>query len=287
MLSYPEIYRQTQTEVALREATLPLEALRELTHLAPSPQNGAAVLHSHPGFVAVMGEIKRQTPTAGFLDPIEDPAALAREYVAGGAVAVSVVTETPNYLGTLDDFKAVRRAVEVPLLRKEYVVTPYQIHESRVLGADMVLLMVALLEPLVLGLLVERTQSLGMEPLVECHSRLEARQAIAAGARIIGLNARNRETGEVDRNNCEQIIDVIPPDVTVVAESGVRGPRDVFNYARVGADAVLVGESLVRSSDPRALLKQMTSAAQHPALRPDRASRYRHHLSDTDEGDTP
>lgn len=277
MLSYAEIYKQTQTEVALREATVPLEIIKKRALQAPSPKNGLEVLHSHPGFVAVMGEIKRQTPTAGFLNPIEDPASLAREYVAGGAVAISVVTETPNYLGTLEDFTAVRAAVDVPLLRKEYVVTPYQIHESRALGADMVLLMAALLEPIVLELLVERTQSLGMEPLVECHSRLEAREAIATGARIIGLNARNRETGAVDRNTCEQTIDVIPPDITVVAESGVRGPRDVLEYARVGADAVLVGESLVRSSEPQALLKQMISAAQHPALRADRASRYRHH----------
>lgn len=282
MLSYAEIYRQTQTEVALREASISLETIRDRALCAPSPKNGVAVLRSHPGFVAVMGEIKRQTPTAGFLAPVEDPAALAREYVAGGAIAVSVVTETPNYLGTLDDFRVVRRAVDVPLLRKEYVVTPYQIHESRALGADMVLLMVALLEPMVLELLVERTQSLGMEALVECHSRLEARQAIAAGARIIGINARDRETGTVDRSICEQTIDVIPPDITVVAESGVRGPRDVLDYARVGADAVLVGESLVRSPNPSALIKQMISAAQHPALRPDRASRYRHHMSDSE-----
>lgn len=283
MLSYAEIYKQTQTEVALREATVPLEMIKRRALQAPSPQNGNAALHSHPGFIVVMGEIKRQTPTAGFLNPIEDPGALAREYVAGGAVAVSVVTETPNYMGTLNDFVAVRAAVDVPLLRKEYVVSPYQIHESRALGADMVLLMVALLEPIVLELLVERTQSLGMEALVECHSRLEACQAIAAGARIIGINARDRETGVVDRSVCEQTIDVIPPDITVVAESGVRGPRDVFDYARVGVDAVLVGESLVRSATPRELLKQMISAAQHPALRPDRVSRYRHRQSGKEE----
>lgn len=276
ILSYTEIYGQTLAEVKLREASVSLQELKEQARLAPSPKDGCAVLHSRPGFVAVMGEIKRRTPTAGFLDPVEDPAHLAREYVSGGAVAISVVTENQNYLGTLQDFSQVRRAVEVPLLRKEYVVTPYQIHESRALGADMILLMAGLLEPLVLESLVERTQSLGMEALVECHSRLQARQAIAAGARIIGINARDRETGAVDRSMCEQIIDVIPPDITVVAESGVRGPRDVFEYARVGADAVLVGESLVRSQNPRELLKQMTSAAQHPALRVDRASRYRH-----------
>lgn len=284
ILTYSDILAQTKAGVAIREATVPLETIKEQARKAPSPKNGAAVLHSHPGFVAVMGEIKRQTPTAGFLAPIEDPAALAREYVLGGAVAISVVTETPNYGGSLDDFVAVRRCVDVPLLRKEYVVTPYQIHESRALGADMVLLMVALLEPIVLDSLVERTHSLGMDALVECHSRLEARQAIQAGARIIGINARDRETGVVDRSMCEQIIDVIPPDITVVAESGVRGPRDVFEYARVGADAVLVGESLVRSPDPQGLLKKMTSAAQHPALRPDRASRYRQH-TENNHGD--
>lgn len=276
MLTYEEFYRQARATVALREATVPLEMVKEKARLAPSPKDGLAVLHSTPGFVAVMGEIKRQTPTAGFLNPIEDPAALATQYVEGGAVAVSVVTDRPNYLGTMEDFAQVRRAVDVPMLRKEHIVTPYQIHESRAMGADMVLLMVALLEPIVLEALVERTHSLGMTALVECHSRLEARQAISTGAKIIGINARDRETGAVDRTMCEQIIDVIPPEITVVAESGVHGPREVFDYARVGADAILVGEALVRSPDPVSLLKKMTSAAQHPALRPDRASRYRH-----------
>lgn len=274
-ISYPEIFAQTVEQVALREATIPLEILKERQLSAPSPRNCISALRSHLGFVAVMGEIKRQTPTAGFLNPIEDPGGLAAEYAAGGAVAISVVTDTPNYLGTIEDFVAVREAVDVPLLRKEYIVTPYQIHESRALGADMVLLMVGLLEPTVLESLVDRVHSLGMEALVECHTRWEARQAIQTGARLIGLNARNRETGEVDRCMCEQIIDVIPPEVTVVAESGVRGPRDVFEYARVGADAVLVGESLVKAADPRSLVAKMTAAAHHPALRPDRASRYR------------
>lgn len=282
MLTYEEFYRQATAEVALREATVPLELVKEQARHALSPKDGLAVLHSRPGFVAIMGEIKRQTPTAGFLNPIEDPVELAREYVEGGAVAVSVVTDYPNYLGTSEDFVQVRRALDVPLLRKEYVVTPYQIHESRAMGADMVLLMVALLEPMVLEALVERTHSLGMCALVECHSRLEARQAISAGARLIGINARDRETGAVDLSMCEQTIDVIPPDITVVAESGVHGPQEVFDYARVGADAILVGEALVRSLDPVGLLRKMTSAAQHPALRPDRASRYRHKTEGTD-----
>ena len=281
--AYTEFYRQAKAEVALREATVSLEEIKQRARRAPSPKDTSTVLHSRSGFVAIMGEIKRKTPTAGFLDPIEDPAALACAYVAGGAVAISVVTDNPNYLGTAQDFEEVRRAVDVPLLRKEYVVTPYQIHESRALGADMVLLMVALLEPTVLESLVERTHSLGMNALVECHSRLEARQAIASGARIIGINARDRETEEVDRTMCEQIIDVIPPQVTVVAESGVQTPHDVFEYARVGADAVLVGEALVRSEDPCGLLRLMTAAAQHPALRRDRASRYRRRQDDEDK----
>ena len=140
-------------------------------------------------------------------------------------------------------------------------------------GADLVLLIVAALKQNVLVSLLERTRSLGMEALVETHSRLEALRAMEAGASIIGVNARNLKTLEVDRSTVEQVIDVIPQDVVAVAESGVANAHDVFQYAKWGADAVLVGEALVTSGDPRASIQDMVSAGQHPALRTDRKAR--------------
>ena len=166
-----------------------------------------------------------------------------------------------------------RAAVDIPVLRKDFIVTPYQIHEARAHGADLVLLIVAALEQSALVSLLERTRSLGMEALVETHSRLEALRALEAGASIIGVNARNLKTLEVNRSTVEQVIDVIPQNVVAVAESGVAKAHDVFEYAKWGADAVLVGEALVTSGDPRSSIQDMVSAGQHPALRTDRKAR--------------
>ena len=184
-----------------------------------------------------------------------------------------MLTEQRRFNGSLADLDAVRAAVDIPILRKDFIVTPYQIHEARAHGADLVLLIVAALEQNVLVSLLERTRSLGMEALVETHSRLEALRAMEAGASIIGVNARNLKTLEVDRSTVEQVIDVIPQDIVAVAESGVANAHDVFEYAKWGADAVLVGEALVTSGDPRASIQDMVSAGQHPALRTDRKAR--------------
>lgn len=277
--SFEQMFRIAQAAVKQREANICLEQLKEQETDLPAALPFASVvgaLRPPDGNVAIMAEIKRASPATGLIDPILDPAALARQYVCGGAAAISIITEPWGYLGSLADFRAVRQEVEqVPLLRKELVVSPYQIHESRVLGVDLVLMVAALLTDAALESLIERTHSLGMVAVVECHSRLEARSAIRAGAQVIGINARDLETGQVDRSKLEQILDVIPANITVMAESGVRTPRDVFEYARVGADAVLVGEALVRSNDPAVFLQEMVAAGSHPSLRPDRRSRYR------------
>ena len=256
-----------------REDRLPLSSLKEIEATVPEAKDALGALRGRDGAVKIISEVKRSSPSKGRLAAIPDPAALASLYEAGGASVISVLTEQRRFGGSLADLDAVRAAVDIPVLRKDFIVTPYQIHEARAHGADLVLLSVAALEQNVLVSLLERTRSLGMEALVETHSRLEALRALDAGASIIGVNARNLKTLEVDRSTVEQVIDVIPQEVVAVAESGVATAHDVFEYAKWGADAVLVGEALVTSGDPRSSIQDMVSAGQHPALRTDRKAR--------------
>lgn len=268
-----DIIAGVRQDLKEREDRVPLARIKEMETQVPEAKDALGALRNRDGAVKIISEVKRSSPSKGALAAIPDPAALASTYEAGGASVISVLTEQRRFNGSLADLDAVRAAVDIPILRKDFIVTPYQIHEARTHGADLVLLIVAALEQNVLVSLLERTRSLGMEALVETHSRLEALRAMEAGASIIGVNARNLKTLEVDRSTVEQVIDVIPQDVVAVAESGVANAHDVFEYAKWGADAVLVGEALVTSGDPRATIQDMVSAGQHPALRTDRKAR--------------
>ena len=268
-----DIIAGVRQDLKEREDRVPLARIKEMETQVPEAKDALNALRNRDGAVKIISEVKRSSPSKGVLASIPDPAALASTYEAGGASVISVLTEQRRFNGSLADLDAVRAAVDIPILRKDFIVTPYQIHEARAHGADLVLLIVAALEQNVLVSLLERTRSLGMEALVETHSRLEALRAMETGASIIGVNARNLKTLEVDRSTVEQVIDVIPQDVVAVAESGVANAHDVFEYAKWGADAVLVGEALVTSGDPRASIQDMVSAGQHPALRTDRKAR--------------
>ena len=268
-----DIIAGVRQDLKEREDRVPLARIKEMETQVPEAKDALGALRGRDGAVKIISEVKRSSPSKGALAAIPDPAALASTYEAGGATVISVLTEQRRFNGSLADLDAVRAAVDIPILRKDFIVTPYQILEARAHGADLVLLIVAALEQNVLVSLLERTRSLGMEALVETHSRLEALRAMEAGASIIGVNARNLKTLEVDRSTVEQVIDVIPQDVVAVAESGVANAHDVFEYAKWGADAVLVGEALVTSGDPRASIQDMVSAGQHPALRTDRKAR--------------
>jgi len=220
--------------------------------------------------VAVIAEVKRASPSKGALAAIADPAALAADYEAGGARVISVLTEKRRFGGSLEDLAAVREAVDVPVLRKDFIVSSYQLWEARAHGADLVLLIVAALEQNALVSLVERAVSIGLVPLVEVHTEDELDRAADAGATIIGINARNLRTLEVDRTVFAQLAPRVPEGVIKIAESGVRGPHDLLAYAAAGADAVLVGESLVTGKDPRSAVADLVTAGSHPALRTDR-----------------
>jgi indole-3-glycerol phosphate synthase len=175
---------------------------------------------------------------------------LAKLYEQGGATVISVLTEERKFGGSLKDLAAVRAAVSIPVLRKDFIVSKYQVYEARAYGADMILLIVAALNQSQLIALLELTEQLGMTALVEAHTAAEVKQAVAAGAQVIGINARNLKTLEVDRQVFADLAALVPADRVRVAESGVRGPGDVSEYVAAGADAVLVGESLVLANDP-------------------------------------
>ncbi|MFI2364865.1 indole-3-glycerol phosphate synthase TrpC [Promicromonospora sp. NPDC019610] len=261
-----DIVAGVREDLAEREARVPLDALKERANAVPGALEGLGRLKQADA-VSVIAEVKRSSPSKGSLAQIADPAALAVEYETGGASAISVLTEQRRFHGSLADLDAVRGRVDVPVLRKDFVVTPYQVWEARAHGADLVLLIVAALEQTVLESLVERVHSLGMTALVETHNLEEVRRAVDAGARVVGVNARNLKTLELDRGLFRSLAEYIPDDVVKIAESGIRGPHDVMEMARAGADCVLVGEALVTDGAPRASVADLVAAGSHPSLR--------------------
>jgi indole-3-glycerol phosphate synthase len=258
-----EILAGVREDVGRRQEQVPLERIRQLATAAPPPLDAYAALRRQG--VAVIAEVKRSSPSKGRIAEIADPADLAGEYAGGGARCISVLTEGRWFGGSLDDLVAVRAAVDIPVLRKDFVISSYQVHEARAHGADLVLLIVAALEQNALVGLLERIESLGMTALVEVHDEEEADRALDAGAQVIGVNARNLRTLEVDRAVFERIAPGLPNSIVKVAESGVRGPHDLIRYASAGADAVLVGEGLVTQKSPREAVAELVNAGNHPA----------------------
>ena len=263
-----EILEGVRADLEQRQREVALDRLKELARRAPSCRDALAALGGDD--VAVIAEVKRGSSSRGAMAAIDDPAALATDYEAGGAQVISVLTEARWFGGSLADLAAVRSAVQVPVLRKDFIVGSYQLWEARAHGADVVLLIVAALEQNALVSLVERAASIGLLPLVEVHNEDEVIRAVDAGAKAIGVNARDLSTLEVDRRVFARLAPLIPDGIIKIAESGVRGPHDLLAYAAAGADAVLVGESLVTDKDPRAAVADLVTAGSHPALRGDR-----------------
>jgi indole-3-glycerol phosphate synthase len=263
-----DILVDVRADLAARQRIAPLDQLKAAARKAPPSREVVSALRGRG--VAVIAEVKRASPSKGALAAIADPAALAADYEAGGAAVISVLTESRRFGGSLDDLAAVREVVQVPVLRKDFVISSYQLWEARAYGADLVLLIVAALEQNALVSLVERAASIGLVPLVEVHSEPELSRALDAGAQVIGVNARNLATLEVDRSIFARLAPKIPGDIVKIAESGVRGPHDLLAYAAHGADAVLVGESLVVGKDPRTAVADLVTAGSHPALRTER-----------------
>ena len=243
-----------------RRATTPLGELESrLSSVAPAldPMPG---IRSAPG-VAVIAEVKRASPSKGSLAEIPEPGRLARAYAAGGACAISVLTEGRRFSGSLADLDEVRAAVPTPLLRKDFMVEPYQVTEARAHGADLILLIVAALDDALMRDLHDQARDLGMTALIEVHDVAELDRALALDPVLVGVNARNLKTLAVDPRTVFDLLPRVPEGVVGVAESGVTGPVDVAAYVRAGAGAVLVGEALVRDGAPERTVRAFIEAA--------------------------
>jgi len=260
-----EILDGVRLDLSEREASLPLEEVKRLAGRQRCALDPMPVFRSSA--VSIIAEVKRASPSRGALAPIPDPASLAADYADGGAAAISVVTQQRRFGGTLDDLRSVRDRVDVPLLCKDFIVSSYQLWEARAAGADLALLIVAALDQNQLVGLVERAASIGLTPMVEVHDEHEVERALDADATLIGVNARDLNTLEVDRDLFARLAPQLPDAVVRVAESGVRGPHDVIDYARAGADVVLVGETLVTGANPRSSVADLVAAGAHPALK--------------------
>jgi len=260
MNALADILRRKAHEVAEARARLPERELEAHLGEAPPARDLLAALSPRGGPVRVVAEVKRRSPSAGAIDAGLDAPAQAERYAAAGAAGVSVLTDGPGFGGSLDDLRAVRARISLPILRKDFVLDRYQLVETRAAGADAALLIVAALPAEELRRLLDACAALGLAALVEVHDEPELEVALAAGAGLVGVNNRDLRTFAVDLARSERLLPLLPAGVKGVAESGVRTVADARRLRAAGAANLLVGEALVRSSDPGALLRQMMDA---------------------------
>jgi len=264
-----EIMAYHREQLPKRKREIALEDLRAFANVAAPPLDFYGALRA-PG-VGLIAECKKASPSKGLLVPDYDPVALATTYVRAGAAAISVLTDARHFQGSLDDLRSVKEAVTslrqaggqkraVPVLRKDFIFDPYQVYEARVAGADAILLIAAVLEDGEIKSLLSLTHGLEMNALVEVHTEQELLRVLSIGARIIGVNNRNLQTFEVDFENTARLRRLMPDDVVTVGESGLKTTADVERLRALGLDAVLVGETLVKSRDIYATAKAFVQA---------------------------
>ncbi len=254
-----KVRREKRRSLAARMAAVPIDEMRRMAVAAPPPVSlSLALCEAVP---AIIGEVKRRSPSAGDIRAVADPGAMAESLVRGGAAAVSVLTEERHFGGSLEDLRAVRRRVGVPVLRKDFLHHVWELLEARAAGADAVLLIVRFLAEDELSTLLEAARIIGLECLVEVHDERELRKALAAGAGIIGLNNRDLTTLEVDVRTAERLAPLVPKGCLAVGESGYRRGVDLMRAARAGVRAFLVGEALMRSGSAESAVRRMLAAA--------------------------
>ena len=254
------IVTQTSIDLEQRKRELSLETLQRLAAAQPGPRNLLAALQ-HKRHISLIAEVKRASPSKGLLAPHLDPVELARIYEANGAAAISVLTEPHFFLGSPEHLMAIKQAVSVPVLRKDFIIDEYQVYEARAWGADAILLICAILDDIQLRHLLHMAHALGMCCLVEVHSREEAQRAVTAGAAIIGVNSRDLVTFQMHPYLIREIRPLIPADRLVVAESGIHHAADARRLARYDVQAMLVGESLVVAQDIPAQMRSLLQGA--------------------------
>lgn len=249
------------TEVAAARAARSLEDLTRDAATRPRPRSLAAALHRPAGApVRVLAEIKRASPSAGPIRPEADPVTIARTYADAGAAALSVLTDRQFFDGRLEFLAAVHDAVPLPVLRKDFVIDPYQVVEARAAGADAVLLIVAALDDVRLAELAACARGCDLDALIEVHDLAEAERALALAPTLLGVNHRDLATMQIDMGLTARVAPRVPPGVVLVAESGIKTAADVAALAEVGAHAILVGESLMRAAEPGAALRALRGA---------------------------
>jgi indole-3-glycerol phosphate synthase len=252
-----KILEQKKREVAARKAERPAGALERACRSVPAVRDFETALRPPSGGIRVIAEVKRASPSRGLLAPSFDAVALATAYATYGAAAISVLTDETFFGGHLDHLVAVRAAVPLPVLRKDFTIDEYQLWEARAAGADAVLLIVAALDASSLTDLLLAAKGLGLGALVEVHTRAELDVAAAAGARVIGINNRDLQTFETRLETTLGLLPLVPPGATIVSESGFSSGADVRRVAAAGAHAVLVGEALVTAPDLPAKLREL------------------------------
>ncbi len=257
-----EILAVKRTEVAEAKNRRSLDELERACADVSAPRGFGNALRRGPGQpIRAISEIKRASPSAGPIRPNAVPAEIAREYESAGAAAISVLTDEQFFDGKLAYLTEVRAAVSLPLLRKDFVIEPYQVVEARAAGADAVLLIVAALDDGLLRELAAEVARLGMDALVEIHNQAEAERALAAGAQIVGVNHRDLATFTIDMSLTGRLRREVPDDIVLVGESGIRTAQDVQGLAAAGADAILVGERLMRAPSPGIALAELLDPA--------------------------
>lgn len=245
-----------------------LGEFRERARAARPARGLRRALTADTGSVAVIAEVKRRSPGAGDIRPGLDPGALAAAYEGAGAAAISVLTDGPWFGGALADLEAVRARVEIPLLRKDFTLDPVQVFEARAAGADAVLLIARILDDDALALLLDVADEAGLDALVEVHDLEELSRALRAGARLLGVNNRDLSTFRTDLAVTEALLGRVPGDAVVVSESGIGDGADVARVGAAGAQAVLVGETILRAADPAAKVAELTGHARVAAVTP-------------------
>lgn len=256
-----ELAAYARMRAAEDKKRVPLEELREQAQgLQCAEGNPFAAALKKPG-LSFICEVKRASPSKGLIAPEFPYLDIARAYEAAGADCISCLTEPKWFLGSDDIFREIRASVSTPMLRKDFTVDEYQIYQAKTMGADAVLLICAILDTGTVARYLELCRVLGLAALVEAHNETEVASAVSAGARIIGVNNRNLKDFTVDFSNAARLRDRIPPECLYVAESGVKGPEDVAALRSIGADAALVGETLMRSEDKGAMLAALREAA--------------------------
>jgi indole-3-glycerol phosphate synthase len=250
-----KIIAQKREEVRLRRRSQPLSSLEKLITRQKAPLDFASALTGTQ--MRLIAEVKQASPSRGVLRPDFNPVGLAKEYAQGGAAAISVLTEENYFGGSLDHLAAIREEISLPLLRKDFICSPYQVYESRAYGADALLLVVCILDQEQLEGLLSLSHKLGLECLVEVHNEAEISRALLSGAKIIGINNRDLSTMSVDINTTRRLRPLLPEQQTVVSESGIKSQQDVEKLKEWEVNAVLVGEALVTTDDIPAKMREL------------------------------